>query len=144
MDELHQRFITELKERTLIGLPDAMDEIVRELSLPFSDFSFDPSIGVGRYNTEALSLTMLRFDQLFANFDRLLAETTGKPLQQHNVNIGDQKWYREIYRGFKRTVRISEDVLVDVYEHKKNLIELFYCGRYSAMLESVVERYSVR
>jgi len=144
MDELHQRFIAELKERTLIGLPDAMDEIARELSLPLSAFSFDPESGMGRYNTEALSLTMLRFDQLFSNFDRLLAEAIGKPLQQHNVNIGDQKWYREIYKEFKRTVRIPEDVIVDAYEHKKNLIELFYRGRYRALLQSALEKYSVR
>lgn len=144
IDELHQRFVTELRERTLIGLPDAMDEIASEVSLPLSAFSFDAGPGIGRVNTETLSLTMLRFDQLFASFDRLLAEAVGKPLQQHNVNMGDQKWYSEIYREFKRTVRIPEDVLVDVYKHKKKLIELFYPGRHRAMLESVIGIYSVR
>ena len=141
VEALHQQFIKELSDRSLIGLPEAMHYIARELGKEVSEFSFDTEEKIGIYETENLVLYLFRFDQLFSNFSDMFAKVTGGPLQVQNTNMGSDKWYKEIYEEFKSSLRMPSEVIESAYQEKKQLINLFYPGDYQALLDSVVKKY---
>jgi hypothetical protein len=139
--ELRQQFIRELSNHSLIGLPESMREISRELRKDVSEFSFDTEDKIGVHQTENLVLYLFRFDQLFPNFTDIFMAVAGESLQIQNTNIGSDKWYKEIYREFKSSLRIPGEVLESAYKEKKQLIDVFYPGQYASLLDSALKKY---
>jgi hypothetical protein len=138
VQELQERFIYELTVETLHGLYESIDVLREELGLAISELPFDQTKMLGLYEGDTFELYLLRFDQLFANFQALMLEITGSPVRMVKNNMGEQKWYAAKYREFKNTLRLNPELIYSVYNNKASYLELFYPNDHQNIIEQRV------
>ncbi len=126
--QLQERFISELRDRSLIGFAESIHEICKELRIDTRDLTFDRESGFGIFERENVRIYLLRFDILFDNPAKLLAKITGKAITVKPDNMSESKWYRTIYSNFKATLVIPDDLAREVRATKQDLIDIFYSG----------------
>jgi hypothetical protein len=141
INQLHEKFISELRSQSLIGFTESMHEITTELQISIQDFPYNNEKQFGIFETQLMRLFFFRFDVLFGNLERFLAEVTGKNVVIETANLSELKWYVEIYSEFKKTLEIPDEIIMDVYNSKRDLIDLFYSGDYDSALNYALERY---
>jgi len=141
INQLQEKFISELRSRSLIGYPESIHEIIKELQISTNDLVYHNGRRFGIFETQYIRLFMFRFDILFNDLGRLLAEITHKNIVIKNSNMSESKWYRDIYIQFKKSLVIPDDVVLDVYALKRDLIELFYSGNYNLALNQALMSY---
>lgn len=141
VEELQRRFLVELEDRSLIGYAEALHSLCRELDKA-------PSALLARRETDrwvhegtAIELFVCRFDDFFRDFEPMLAGMVGAPVRAVETNIGERKWYGDIYRAFARSLRVPRRILLGVYEDKRDIIETV-CGEgFDAVVARARARY---
>jgi hypothetical protein len=124
--QLQEKYLLELKSGMLAGYRESLHDICRELRVNIRDFLFNHETGIGRFETRNLKLYMLRFDIFFADPARILTEITGKNIEIMPKNVSSRKWYGSIYSDFKASLVVPQDIALDVYAAKRDLLTLFY------------------
>ncbi len=142
IQELQALFISELRHNRLIGLPESIEEICRELALDVKTFTYSNTKRFGLYETDTIRLFLFRFDRLFDNPNEVLSYALHKKITTKSANQSESKWYRDIYKEFKQTLLLPKDMIVDIYEKKRDLIDLFYPNKYDYLLEKTLAKYS--
>lgn len=140
IEELREKYIQELTDKSLIGYPEALHEIFSTLRLTAADLSRAADEAFARYESDLLRLYVFRFDELFANLEPQLSAVTEKAIQEASTNLSDTKWYRDKYKAFKTEVRLPDEVIEQVYEEKRDLIEYFY-GDYPGTLQAALVKF---
>jgi hypothetical protein len=141
VDQLQEKYISELRSHSLIGFTESMHEIAKELQISTGNLVYNNERRYGIFETQLVRLFFFRFDVLFKNLDSLLAEITRKKMVIKTSNRSESKWYRNIYSRFKRTLVIPDDVVLGVYTLKRDLIEVFYSEGYESTLNSALVKY---
>jgi len=126
IDQLQDKFLSELIDQSLEGFSDSLHEIFFELGISASDFKFNKKSKYGVFETENIKLYFLRFDLLFNDFENLLSEIAGIKIYQANSNKSDDKFYKQIYEEFKKSLSVPNDVILNAYGSKQDLMKLFY------------------
>ncbi len=139
--QLQKKFILELNDKSLIGYRESMNEISRELNIKPKELVYNPNKQFGLYETDIIELYFFRFDTFTANFSLLLTEITGTEIMEKKGNISKTKWYKEIYSEFKASLVIPNHIISEVYNHKSDLISLFYPDSIELLLNQILTRY---
>lgn len=141
--DLQTRFIDELHRRTVPGMPESIDEMCHGLGVDVAALRYDTVEHRGVVELPSCRLVLFRFDALiYGNrLESLLTDVTGKPIAKHDANVSATKWYAKKFAEFKATLRIPRNALIDVYEAKRHLIDLFYPGEYESLLAGVLAKY---
>ncbi|MFP4470134.1 MAG: hypothetical protein ACLFPE_05600 [Bacteroidales bacterium] len=142
--ELQHQFIAELKNRSFPGREESIEIICDELKIDTGKLVFEIKKKSGLYETKKFRLFLLRFDLLFDDFEQILSTITGKTIRQINQNMGTEKWYAEKYLDFKQTLILPEQIIKDIYEERKSLIEVFYTGKFDELLVLAKTKYGDR
>jgi hypothetical protein len=140
-EELAELFLSQLQTRRFVGYRDSLHQICSEMSLPISAINFSPRLGFGILKTELMQLATFRFDQLFCTYPRLIEEALAITLKPVLANLSDNHWYHEKYRDFKRTVKLPESLIAQIYEDKRDLIKIFYPGLYDSLVHAAQAKY---
>ena len=140
-EELLDKFICDLRDRSLVGYYESLYEIFDGLGFNASNLSYKPENLLGIYEAENMKLFISRFDVLFNNFQHTLSLITNKSLVQQNANTSDLKWYSDIYSEFKKSLAIPKDIIFDIYSSKRDLINLFYDDNFDSILSEVTDKY---
>jgi len=126
IEQLQEKFLSELRHRTLPRFRESIHEIFQELCVDTHELRFNRETGIGRFETRNVKLHMLRFDTLFADPVRVLGEITGKDMTIMPTNVGEKKWYSSIYSDFKASLVVPSDIAREVYADNRDLLDLFY------------------
>ena len=132
--ELQDKFYSELRDQSLIGFSDSLHEIFQELGICADDLEFSKDRKYGIYETEVIKLYFLRHDIFFNEFQHLLSEIAGIKITQDNKNISDNKFYKQKYAEFKKTLSAPNDLIFNVYNSKSDLMKLFYDDKAESIL----------
>jgi hypothetical protein len=144
LSDLQKQFIHELETHTLNGREDSLDILCKELHLKTHRLKFDTNQKTGIVEGRKFRIYLLRFDLLFGDFNGILENITGKPIQLINQNISAEKWYAEKYRVFKKTLLLPDDIIEKVYHQKQVLMDVFYPGEYRLVVRKAKEKYGVK
>lgn len=141
--QLQAKFVEHLRARDLPGIGESIDEMCAELQLPASGLTFDPEKGHGVTDLPFCRVALFRFEKLIrgGELTSQLPIITGKDLVQHDANVTNDKWYRDIYEEFRETLRLPSDLLTAVYESRRHLFDLFYPGQYPALLAEALHKF---
>ena len=60
---------------------------------------------------------------------------------QHDSNMSDDKWYRDIYLEFRESINVPHETISKAYYSRRNLIELFYNENYESILKKAYGKY---
>lgn len=131
----------EIQSGSLRGMKESIDELCAELNIHISDLNYDESRGYGVYESSKIQLYLFRFDTLIDDVERQLSHIAGRPLEQVNSNISQNKWYLDIYREFKATFKLPDALIEEIYSNRQQLIELFYPGKHDLFLEKALNTY---
>jgi len=142
IEELQNKFISELNDKSLIGIHESIHEISRELQFNVEDLNYDFLNRTGAIEAENFKLFFFRFDHLISNFEGILSNITNKDIVQNNANLSDSKWYRDKYLEFKETIQIPTATVSSVYQSKNDLINLFYPQGFQLILNEALVKYS--
>jgi len=127
-------FERELRQQTLVGYRDSLTEMAAELGLEWSTLHFSEREGCGRVETSDMEASLFRFDSLFADYPESMAQVVDLPLIPCSTNLSKHKWYSHKYADFKAALRLPANLIRNVYEDKRRLIDVFYPGRYDELL----------
>lgn len=141
VEDLMSAFVAELRANTLTGYRESLMELSAELSLDLNEMSFSKATGFGVHETDLAKIYLFRFDQLFAAYPAALEKAVGGPLRAAVKNVGSAKWYGSKYADFKARLRLPQELIAAVHEDKRQLIDLFYPGQYSSLLQAARDRY---
>lgn len=141
INQLQERYISELRSQSLIGFRESVHDIIKELQINTSDLVYNSERRFGIFETQNIRLFMFRFDILFNDLDGLLNEITKNNIVIKNSNISGSKWYRDIYAKFKKSLVIPDDIVLEVYTEKCDLIKLFYPRAYDSSLKQALMHY---
>lgn len=141
IEQLQNQFLSELYNNSLIGYKESIDSICEELDIISQDLNFDSTRQYGFYESELIRIYFIRFDDLVTNFTNHLSTVAGVQINQTNVNISKNKWYKDIYAEFKSSIVIPSHIISKVYFQKKHLINLFYSNEYEFVLNRTITKY---
>lgn len=141
--DLQSQFIDEINNVSLIGQQESIDELCKELGIGVVDLSFDFNKQYGIYETEKIKIYIFRFDLLVTKLVGLLSLITDHDIELYNSNLGNAKWYHEIYSEFKKTLKIPRDTIDTIYSPRKDLVELFYQDNYDSIVRAAHKKYGV-
>lgn len=141
IDQLQEKYIAELRSHSLIGFRESMHDIATELQIKTNDLIYDNEKKFGIFETKRIRLFFFRFDVLFNDLNGLLAKITQGDIIIKNANMSEGKWYRDIYSKFKASLVIPNDIVVEIYDLKRDLINLFYSGEYMSTLNEALIEY---
>jgi hypothetical protein len=130
INELHEQLVEEIDSQKLVGQKESIYEICKELKISTSDLNYNFQTQHGLYEGKTIKLYLFRFDTLMKNLDGLFSLITGNEIVQYNKNMSNAKWYSEIYRAFKSSLKVPTHIVDAVYSSRRDLIELFYKGDY--------------
>lgn len=126
IDKLQEIFLSELKDQSLNGFDDSLHEIFQELEICADDLKYSKHKKYGIYETEKIKIYFLRHDVFFNEFEILLSEICGLKIVQKNKNMSSDKYYKEIYAEFKKSLSAPYEIISRVYDSKADLMRLFY------------------
>lgn len=139
--QLQDKFISELKDQSLNGIDESIYGISRELQMGIEILNYIEEERSGLYETESFILHIYRFDILTRNMEELLSKLTGKKIEKKNANISSSKWYRDIYFEFKASLVIPGNDIREVYNSKRDLINLLYTEDFDVILNRAMAKY---
>lgn len=142
VEALQALLLAELREHRLAGQREALHGLCQELRIPVQDLSYGEMSRRGLYQSEVIDLHLFRFDQFFPAYPALIHAAMGLDLQAVRTNIGAEKWYASKYLEFREKVRLPAAVIEMVYVDKKDLIDVFYPGRFQVLLAAAISRYA--
>jgi len=93
-------------------------ELKRKLDIDVFEFPFDKEKGysiIKKGNIELLVCTTSKINTLEKEFAQFLELDEFKLI---NKNVGNNKWYRDLYKEFKDKYKPSEEILSKLYESK--------------------------
>lgn len=141
VEDLVAEFVAALRENTLTGYKESLEELSAELSLNLDELSFSKAQGHGVHEMDLAKIYLFRFDLLFADYPAALEKAVGVPLRAAVTNVGAAKWYGPKYADFKAQLKLPQELIAAVHEDKRQLIDLFYPGEYSSLLQAACDRY---
>ena len=141
LEELTELFLSQLRSKKFVGYRDSLHQICSEMNQPVSAISFSPKLGFGSQETELMRLVTFRFDQLFATYPRLLEEALAIPLIPVLANLSDNHWYHEKYKDFKKCVKLPNSLIEQIYEDKRDLVNIFYPGLHDSLIVAAQAKY---
>lgn len=141
LNRLQKEFVSELRTRSLIGLEESLHVICREVPIEIGELKFDQEKQYGLFETGPIRLHLMRFDTLINDFESKIANITGRKTKIQKRNDSSSKWYKNIYSRFKQTINVPTDVIFEVYETKRDLIDLFFPGQFDSLLGGALAKY---
>lgn len=143
VDELQQGFLEEVRVGSLAGRLESLHELCGELGYRASDLPFDTARGFGAFEDDLVKVHLFRFDLFFPDFPPILEDALDVRIVSQIENISADKWYGEKFHEFKTTLKAPPDLIRRIHEAKKDLIEVFYPGRYQEILNERLDRYGL-
>lgn len=141
IENLQKRFISELQEGSLVGMPEALHTICEELHIDIDQIHYDHGKEIGLYETEYIKLFVFRFDTFFEDFVPKLRDITGGNIKvQKIVNISSEKWYKDIYQEFKKTLKIPPQLIYKIYNTRRDIITVLF-GDFTSVLNTAIQKY---
>lgn len=123
------------------GWGESLHLICRELALSLQDLTFTDRGLLGTNELDTCYLHLFRFD-LLAHLPALLSRITLRRIQLQEFNRSKQKYYAKLYQEFRSCLRIPKPMITNIYESRRELIELFYPGQYQSILNTKHELWS--
>jgi hypothetical protein len=139
--KLQEKFIFELNAKSLIGMRESIHHICNDLLINVDVLPYNMKRQFGLYETEHIKLYIFRFDVLFDNFETLLGLITNKNIEKIDANISTLKWYKDIYIEFKASLVVPFNIILEVYDLKRDIIKLLNAGNYKAVLNRALAKY---
>tara|TARA_B100000674_G_scaffold495196_1_gene521910 strand:+ start:167 stop:829 length:663 start_codon:yes stop_codon:yes gene_type:complete len=140
--ELHNKFIDELLNQSLAGFREAITTLQFHTSIDLEEQTLKPEENSLSIECELALLHIFRFDKLFSNYRNSLETLARTNISETTNNTASSKWYNEIYREFKSTLRIPKDTVIKTYEPKRQIINTLYHEGFNSLLEKAVYSYS--
>ena len=141
IDELRDLFLAELKDESLIGYEDSLNEISTELGCSPADLLARKDGSCWVYESPLIHLYIYRFDQLFDNPAQHLSTLVGKEIRVHVSNVAQGKWYSEIYRRFKSGLIVPREVVCKTYGRRRDIIDGLYEEGFEELLAKTCQAY---
>ncbi len=143
IEELCEQFIHELNNKSCSGMMnESIMDIIKELNINLNDLNYDKKNKFGLYENNIIKLYIFDFKFITQNMSNILTNITNKEIIVKNSNTSEDKWYKEIYHEFKKTLVIPSQTIVDVYSYKSDLIKLFNEDDYDTILNNALKKYS--
>jgi hypothetical protein len=121
------------------GFGESIDTLMSELQT-----SFSANEGHIQANLDIANLFFFRFDQLVTDWGQLHIAANDKIIRLMPTNISANKSYAAVYANFVHNVRLPHSSIEQVYKTRRHLIDLFYPGCYSALLDDAINKYGVK
>jgi hypothetical protein len=144
INKLQEIFLSELKAQSLTGFNDSLHEIFKELKICADDLKLFKHKKYGIYETEKIKIYFLRHDVFFNEFEILLNEICGLKIVQKNKNMSSDKYYKEIYAEFKKSLSVPYEIISRVYDSKADLMRLFYESETELIISKCKTEYGDR
>lgn len=143
--ELQQQFLQELNDKSCAGMMnESIIDITKELKISFKDLNYNKVDQFGIYESDTIKLYVFHFPFLTQNMSDILSKITGKKIVIRDANMSEDKWYKEIYKEFKKSLYIPKETIINVYSYKKDLVEIFNTSTYELAVKSSLNKYSKR
>lgn len=139
--ELQQIFLEELRDGSLVGRRDSLHELCGELGYEVADLPFDAARGFDVFEDDFMRVNLFRFDILFPDFAGLIGTALKVNVSPKVDNVSAKQWYGSKFHEFRATLKIPGDLIHMVHDAKKDLIDVFYPGRYQQILDDHLARY---
>ena len=127
--------------QTIDGFGESLDLIGAELEIKVGELDFSSEKMLGDVELGNCQIFLIRFDQFVENFESLLGNVSGSQINSVQLNIGEQYWYGDKYRKFKKELKLPSEVISEIFQSRRHLIEMFYPGGFDSLLASVTNRY---
>lgn len=141
IEELQDLFVAELRERSMIGYWESMLEMSLLLGVPVKEMFRQDNGSHWLFDDRGIRLHIFRFEVLFEDVGAHLSRLAGKDVNVTHGNISGEKWYRQKYLDFKKSLTVPDETLIDVYNTKRDIIEEVYAEGFEAVLDRARERY---
>ncbi len=141
VNQLQQKFEQEIRMQSLIGLEESIPRLCQILQVDTGSLNYDVVKKFGIVDGELFQITLFQFASLFENFSELTLQLTGKELAPETTNVGEDKWYRDIYSLFKDDLRLPETTIRAILSDRKLLIDVFYPDAYPQLQANYLEQY---
>jgi hypothetical protein len=142
IEQLQNKFISELSDKSLIGIHESIHGITRELQLNMENLNYNEENRSGLKEASNFALYFIRFDHLISDFEGIISNITGGKIVQKNSNMSNSKWYRDIYLEFKESLVVPAATVSSVYHSKSDLINLFYPRGFESTLNKALLKYA--
>lgn len=139
--ELQEIFIDELLTRKLKGYPESLHILSNELDIVLSPENFTHHQNYLIMEHKHFKLIILKFENLIKNFQEILSSSLGSPCEIITSNKSSEKWYSNVYKDFKQQLSIPTHCCRQIYEDRKDIIDLLYPQQYQSMLSSALFKY---
>jgi len=140
--ELRRGFIRHLREGSLAGYNESICLLLSELGLEARDLKIDSNQGYGYWEGGTYTLRLYEFSSFVKNMDEQLAALIDRPLEISKRNSAESAWYRDIYKEFKKDIKLPEDVIYSAYENCRNAVEIFSEGGFDSALKRALDKYA--
>ena len=141
IQKLQEKFIDELIKQSLVGYSESLHTICQELGISVDDLFCDKDVSPILYESDLIKLHIFRFDHLFNEPSAILSALTGKTVEIKSENTSQEKWYKDIYSEFKRTLNIPVGTIMNVYESKQDIINMMYSEGCEHLLNEAIIKY---
>jgi hypothetical protein len=142
VEQLQNQFIAELADRSLFVYQESIHEICQELQIDIESLHYNEEQKFGLYETDKIKLYLFRFDTLVNHFESLLSEVTGAEIIETKENLSEQKFYKEKYAAFKASLHVPPHIVRDVYNTKRDIIDVMHPGDFDAILNAALNKYA--
>jgi hypothetical protein len=91
-------------------------EFNNTMGIDYLDYQFDKDLGYGYIETDKKQALILRFENL-PDLTDIIAEFVGvDDFNLERVNRGSHKWYGDLYKNFKSTLKIDNKIFAEIYK----------------------------
>jgi len=143
LEGLKALFLFEVASGRLVGYKESLHEILGVLrigSVGICKSNESPSLVI---NHELAEVHLFEFSNLFRQGLALVGSSLGVSFDGCRAyNVSANKWYSEKYLNFKTFVSIPKDIVHRTFFYRKDLIDLFFPGQYSVLVEAACHAYS--
>jgi hypothetical protein len=140
---LNALFLFEVASGRLVGYKESLHELLGALKIDSASMcnrSHSSSLAI---NHELAEVSLFEFSALFRHGLTFAGSSLGISFESccaYNMSV--DKWYSAKYHDFKGYVSIPADIVHRTFFYRKDLIDLFFPGQYSALAEAACRAYS--
>lgn len=125
------------------GMGESLQLPSEAFAIPQYSFHYDPTGIFCKNELDCIELYVVRFDLLKHDFQKGMENVLGHTLAPKLANVTDNKWYTSAYTDFRKRMKIPRIFLVNMYESRRDLCNVFYPGEYQALLQQRISRYAL-
>ena len=141
-DQLQEEFVKTVARWCKVPHSEALTRVCLELGVDVASLNWDEGQSSGLFESDVVIVHTFRFDRFFAAPQAFLDTLVGKSIALVDDNRSNGKWYAGVYSDFKKQLLVPAEIVNEIYESRRDPIDLFYSEGFDAVVNRAMVRYA--